>query len=413
MSRPRGSTNNVKAGIFVVVTILIAFSVVVTLSGVRDRIKPRDSYIVRFDIGVGAGGLEPGSSVLVGGRPVGRVAKIELRTESVSDALPPGIDVTILVDKNIRFYGAPGAAPTGYIERPLLGSGGEVNFTSVGDPSRHPRLPVGSVLPGTLAPPSFLAQAGYGDEQAQQLRNILRRADEITENVNATVSDVRGRSSKWLDDVDHMMTRGREFADDLPRLASEARERLDQLEDIFNKARAVIDDNRDKIDAIVDNTKEATEHGRDLLANLNEETRGLLNDMLREGREAAASSREAVERLDTLLIEQTPTIRRAFANARLASDQLKLTLAEVRRAPWRLLYRPDTHELEFELLYDAARTYAVAASDLRAASESLQSITGATDGAAVEDALDALRRSFNVYREAERRFLDMVIERER
>ena len=70
-----------------------------------------------------------------------------------------------------------------------------------------------------------------------------------------------------------------------------------------------------------------------------------------------------------------PDVTEALAAARLTGQQLKLAATEVRRSPWKLLYRPERAEFEHELLYEATRAFAMAASDLKAASASAQRIT--------------------------------------
>jgi hypothetical protein len=108
-----------------------------------------------------------------------------------------------------------------------------------------------------------------------------------------------------------------------------------------------------------------------------------------------------------------------MANFRLASDQLKLTMMEVRRAPWRLLYRPDTKELQYELLYDSARAYATAVSDLRAATESLEAAQAAggarpaTEGATIDELIDQVRRALDAYRLTEEKFVNLLLEKAR
>ena len=49
-----------------------------------------------------------------------------------------------------------------------------------------------------------------------------------------------------------------------------------------------------------------------------------------------------------------------------------LGLDEIRAQPWRLLKQPDKDDLMREPIYAAARSYADAVSDLRAASEALE-----------------------------------------
>ncbi len=404
MSRKRTNANNVRAGLFVLVTIAGAFAIVIVLAGLRDKLKPRDSYIVHFDLATGATGLEAGSIVRIAGVEVGRVSDIRLVTEQGEE--PSGVYATILVDRARTFYGEPVA----FLERPLLGAGAELNFSSVGEPADGEPLPAGGAIRGTIAPPSFMAGLGYGDEQKSQLQNILANADKATANIQDITGDARTRSKQWFDDADRIVTNFRTSSDEFPAITSEVKGRLDELRDFIARARAVIDDNRERIDTIVKNTESASGNLDELLAGLNQETRDLLNNLLEDGRGAVASANDSLDHVNLLLKEQTPNLRRAMANTRLASDQLKLTLEELRGSPWRLLYRPDTRELEFEYLYDAARTYAAAVSDLRSASESLESVSASMPGSGPEIAelLGDLERAFQTYTEAERNFLKLV-----
>ena len=57
------------------------------------------------------------------------------------------------------------------------------------------------------------------------------------------------------------------------------------------------------------------------------------------------------------------------------SDDLKATMKEVRRNPWRLLYRPDQKELKSQNIYDAARAYNTAASQLEEAVGKLSTLS--------------------------------------
>ena len=103
-----------------------------------------------------------------------------------------------------------------------------------------------------------------------------------------------------------------------------------------------------------------------------------------------------------------------MANLRLMSDNLKLTAVEVRSQPWRALYRPTNKELSTQSLYDATRAFAEAASDVRAASETIESLAaGATtrtdDGRRIDEAGLALTEAMQRYRDAEQALLDILI----
>ena len=106
-------------------------------------------------------------------------------------------------------------------------------------------------------------------------------------------------------------------------------------------------------------------------------------------------------------------------HARPAGDQLKLAAIEVRSQPWRLLHEPDTKELSTQALYDATRSYASAASDVRAASEALSQVslmqrTGATMSDTdlaknLADLSERLRTSMEGFSAAERKLLETLV----
>jgi hypothetical protein len=122
-----------------------------------------------------------------------------------------------------------------------------------------------------------------------------------------------------------------------------------------------------------------------------------------------------VNKIKTLFDEQQPNIRRTLANLRLSSDQLRDTLTEVRRAPWRLVYRPDLRELNYELLYDSARSYAGAVSDLRATTESIESLLASgQNGPTIQDGtleqlLTQLKDAHENYTQAEQAFMEQLL----
>ncbi len=397
------SKNAVRAGVFVLATIALTVAVIVVLAGLTEKLRPTSSYIVRFDLTDGAAGLEVDSNVQVGGRKVGRVTRVNFE-RGASDVLT-GILVEIAIDKNLTIR--DGA--TAYLERPLLGSGAALNFESLGEASSPPLEQLG-VITGEPQVPQFMAQAGYGSTQREQLQSVLARADElsakfddIAENIRAITVDARGRSGGWFDQTDAIL-------EDVRNSAADVRARIDEGKKLIASLQEGIDTNRPRVDEILANAQLASEDVRDATEHFNEHTVALVDGLLQDGRDGAAEARASLERIDTLIAEQSPAIRKSIANARLASDQLRLASGEIRRTPWRLLYRPTEKDLEFELLYDAARAYADAVSDLRDASETLDAIS--TSNPAVSNELvrvsDEIADAFTRYNSAEQRFLDLL-----
>lgn len=394
----REQSNAVRAGVFVVASVLLALLIVVVLSGLREKLKPANSYIVRFDLAVGAQGLSEGSEVRVGGQKVGRVAGVRFTTDG-NDGMPTSVDVRIRIPRSLRLH----EGAVAQLEVPLLGSTSVLNFPNLGRPA-SPEIAVGGVIAGRLAAPAFLASAGYGADQSNQVQNILSNMDNLVTRVNdgivpdleGVVGDVRERSGPWFDHIDSA--------------TADARALIASL-------RAMVDDNRPVIDSTVANAQSASGKADEIATRVRDEMVDAALTMLDDGRRTAQEAREMVERADAILSEETPNIRMSMANLRLTADQFKLASMEIRRAPWRLLYRPNTKELEYELLYDSARAYADAVSNLRGASASLEAAAStdgsraALDGQTIGDLSGRVGAAFNEYQFAEEKFLGLLLEK--
>jgi hypothetical protein len=59
---------------------------------------------------------------------------------------------------------------------------------------------------------------------------------------------------------------------------------------------------------------------------------------------------------------------------------------EIRRSPWKILYQPNSDQVAHENLYEAARSFVLAAGDLRAAGESLRLVVERDPGRYETDA---------------------------
>lgn len=426
MARVRTDADKIRAGLFVLVALLAAFTIILILAGAGDALKARTRYQVFFPLQTSTEGLEADAPVLVNGRPVGVVKRVRLELDPSNDR-PDGVYADIVVDRAIRFYGEPVAL----LNRPLLGAGATLNFPTIGEVGAAPVAPEGAVFPGVIAPPGFLAQAGYGPEQQNQLQDILRRGaalaeeleqiarefrDEALPDLRHLVSTTRERLDGWFDTGDRVVANIDGAVAKFPGIAQSVEEGVRDARLMISDARGVIADNRERVQTTLDNARAASEKINALIDAFQNETKPLIDSLVLDAQQTAESARRAVERADALLAESSPALRRTVASARLAADQLKFTLEEVRRAPWRLLYRPDTRELEFELLYDSARIYAQAVSDLRDASAALESASDAAQASgrpiSAERATELgarLDAAFGAYEQAERAFLDLVI----
>ncbi|MDX9911323.1 MAG: hypothetical protein RBS39_05790 [Phycisphaerales bacterium] len=442
MSR-QSNRNNLLAGGFLVGAIVVAVVMSFVLSGIE--MGKRSKYLVEFSLVTGAPGIQPGSPVKVGGQQVGKVR--EVRIANGPDGVPRNVEVEIEVRASIGLYEDAWV----FLEKPLLGALSSINIPHVGvgdvpvPQGGNPRLAPGERLEGKIAPPAFLADAGFGPDQSKQLQQAIGNIYKITEDVRVAVEriapaipdavdgasvavtdvrtiagDIRTNWPKWRDEFSFASERFATASDELAKASTGANEGVSETRELVARARDTLDDNRPRLDAIVANTD-------DLMRGLQDGTRPAINAAVDRWYAAGTRADDTLARAQTLMVQESPTIRGALANLRLMSDQLKLVALEVRQQPWRLLVRPDTRELEGQLLYDAARTYADAVSDLRAASESLSALasnapdaspdaSGAASRMVDTEAIGAMseevRAAFEKYRAAEAELLKRMAEQD-
>lgn len=379
------SRNNVIAGVFVVVSLILAVLISGMVSGAQKRLARTVPYFVRFTLQQGAAGLKADSPVTLGGQQIGRVTRVDF--ERGADGLPTAVLVRVAVRSDIPLFEDAGV----FLVKPLLGTLSTVNVAWPGDGSKvgspqhgDPRLQADEVVQGAIAPPSFLAEAGYGPEQTQQVQQILERLDRVSARVDRELDPMVSSVKKALDDLGQVASELRTKAPDWESRIDSVLAKTDQAADQFNatlksadetvrSVRSAIDENRPELDRIIASVDKAA-------AKLSSESVDQLNATLASAREGAGEFASAARQFRALLEQEQPNIERILGNLRLAADQIKLTGIEVRRNPWRLLYQPKTKELESELFYDAARSYATAVSDLRAASEALESVRKSAAG---------------------------------
>jgi ABC-type transporter Mla subunit MlaD len=416
------SRNNIIAGAFLLIALVLAVTISIILSNADQRIRSTKNYIVRFSLASGTHGLKSGSQVLLGGQPVGWVRSVDV--SAGPDGLPGWVDIGVAVRSDLRLFESAIAT----LERPLLGSTSAINFVNPGSPDRvasptgqGPELESGEVIAGQIAAPSFLAGAGYGQDQAEQLRSFTKNASEGAEKLNKVIEQfaadmpalladvrestktIRERVPQWRDQVDQTLANGQRASERLDPLFDEAGAGISDARRVIASAQATIDENRPKITSSLDSIQSAADK-------LDHQTVGELNVLITDAREAVKRFGASVAELAGWFAQENPSLSRMIANFRLASDQLRLTSVEVRQAPWKLLYQPKTKELENEALYDAARTYAQAVSDLRAAGEAIDSALRSPGAAPLDvERIKALRErldgAFAKYEEAERHLL--------
>ncbi len=430
MPSGRFSRNTVLAGLFVLGIIALFVFGVVLLTKSGDWSFDTSEYTVRFSLLDGADGLEKGSAVKLGGKRIGSVTSVEFSPPPGSGEDVESLLVNIQVASAIRLYNDAEIT----LVRPLLGSNSTLNIVKLrGDANAEPVSP-GAIIDGKLAPPGFVSQADYASVQ-----NFLKRVDRWSgdidkdwpkpyEDVKATVENVRkssedakeivadakSRWAAWSGDIDDVMKNVKGRVDSISRGADDA---VKEARSFIDEARKALSDNRAKID-------EAIESVRSVVKRFENDDYPLVSKAIRDGQSTMAYAADVARKTDELVTTRIPELKEIITNGTLAAQQVKLMSAEVRAAPWRLLYQPNKKELENELLYNSIRQYSQSLAEVRAAADALEAATQAIaatpagekpfiSDATIAELTTKLRDSVSRSAEQEKKFFDRWVGEDR
>ncbi|MBK7403174.1 MAG: MCE family protein [Phycisphaerales bacterium] len=435
MSARYSQKANLLAGGFLLGGVALAVATSFVLADVN--LTRMSEYEIRFSIKDGATGLSPDAPVRVGGQNVGKVRSVRVTKDETGEW---EVLATIRIRADIDLYEDAWA----YLEVPLLGTASTINIPYLGTGSevtqaqgQSPRLEPGETLQGSIAPPAFLANAGFGPDQREQLKRMFtqteRSLSELTKtlegirphvepvatDIEATAASARrsmesieGNLTTWRSDISTTLSNAQTASAKFPELTDDAKIVLADAKEMIKSGRAVVDDNRPRIDNIFANADR-------IVARVDTEWVPRGSELLDQAREGVAQFESVGRTVNELAAEQRPGIENTLANLRTASDQLKFLAIEARSQPWRLLHRPDTKELENQLLYDSARSYAMAVGDLRAASEAMDALvartqnTGEVNLGEMQAMRAKLQEAFEGYAKAEADLLDRMMKANR
>jgi hypothetical protein len=364
--------NNIRAGVFVTVALIVSMGVIVALTDAIGRLSRRThEFRVSFDVESGVANLKEGSDVRVGGMQMGRVLEVTPEYPDPSSDQPLR---RIMVRFNIDRAVALRESAKVFVSAPLIGSDAWIDIPDVGNGAvlAEGTLIIGSSGAGFLTSLVGAANADKADDlfdllpeikadYKASIRPTFENLKVISEDTKGFVTDLRTvRWPQWADQVDEIMAWALAMTVELDSAVADGQV-------ILSEGRGIVEDNRPDIRQSIANVREISDIAKS-------ETIVKINQLLDTGQDSMNEARTALENLRVDYEGWATNIGEALARFNLTSQQLKLASIEMRRSPWKLLYRPSADELEHELLYDAARAFAVAAADLRASSESVNRI---------------------------------------
>jgi phospholipid/cholesterol/gamma-HCH transport system substrate-binding protein len=410
--------NALKSGIFILVTVAAIIAVIVGIKGLTGLGEPMDRRAVAFSLKDDLGGLQVGDDIRVGGYKVGVIESINVvgadaKATPTAEAEPVHIRVEYTFPRKFALH-------RDAIIRIQTGVTGPscLNFESLGTGEA---LPSEVVLAGK---PSRLGETlALLTDLSAPVQDILRTVDRKTlPIVNETVAKL----GKTADSITTTGDHATKLVDDARGEVKPAVEKYhvlaDRAAEALVKIRDLLGDTTPDFRTTMANLKGITESVNHKAPSILDRVDGLLtkldttldsaNAALEDVKTTAANARDLTGAAKEVIGGNRGKLDTMIASLKTASDNLKNATAEIRRSPWRLLYKPAPNEMANLNLYDAAREFAEGANDLNDASLALRDAlhNKQSDKETVEKLMQRVNKSFDNFNDVEQRLWTKVKE---
>lgn len=412
----KDSANAFKAGLFILISFGIAIAIFFGITGSSMYLGRSRELRVAFDLTEDIGGLKAGNDVRVGGLLAGKVKSV--CTEFEGDS-PRTIVTFRLPEKYMMSRDAKIVVQAG------LTGAVNLNIVSLGQ--------------GELASSDFIFD-GIGPSLPRAIDGLADAAGEIT----ATVRDVRSTTlprvntavasaDKLFNTADSAAEQIRITAADADELVKHVRTKVDPVVERYNvvatnagdamaNVRDVLGDTKGDIRATMANLADATATLREKLPVISDKVAGVLDrfalalddtkSMLVDVKQFVENGRDVAAGVRSVVTANRSRIDEIVKSVAATSSNLELASGEIRRSPWRLLYKPKPGEVANQNLYDAARQFADGARRLHDSATALRDLSrdpNATS-AEIQKLIDELQGSFENFDRLERSLWEQVAE---
>jgi ABC-type transporter Mla subunit MlaD len=384
MNRDR---NALKAGTFIVASAIVVAGTIVAIKDFGQFAEPAQVRVVRFKLTEDLGGLRVGDELRVGGFKVGSVKSIE--PDDLNGAQEPTLLVTFTVPKK---YVLREGASVG-IQSGLTGA----TNLNVFDLGKGQPLPDGAVLVG-IGDPKGRLLASLGEAKiAETVDAFKKTATSATETIAHVREKVDPAYEKYV------------------KIADPAGEAVTKVRDLIDEARPKVNDTLANLDSATGTVKDKIPETMDRVNSTLAKVEGSVDRLqtsLGDVKAALANAKELTASAKSVLVGNRSRIDGMVVSAKAASDNLKAATAEIRRSPWRLLYKPARGEMANLNLYDAARQFAEGANDMSDAATALRDAlaTKDVDEKQLRGLVERLDKSFVSFQQVEQTLWERVKE---
>jgi ABC-type transporter Mla subunit MlaD len=403
--------NNLKAGIFILVSIALIVTVILSITGIQRIFLPEQDRTVSFRLSDDLGGLQIGDEVRIGGFKVGVVKSIDVR-DDVKEVAPTAASSTRPSSSQPVQPAQPAPAadksrllvtftlPSRYElhEDAVVGVQATITGTACLNISD---LGTGKVADGQLAlvgqPSALNALLATLGGVAPELKPIvadarLAVADVRTKTVpalNATLTNVR---EKTVPELNSALTNYKTAGAHLDDMLGESKTDFKGTVHNLKTATGTIND---KLPGVMDSAHQLIARLDDTVKN----TSGTLEDV----KASMANFKTVSEKARDVVGGNKGKLDSMIASLKTTGDNLKAASAEIRHSPWRLLYKPGKGEVANLNLYDSARQFADGAGSLNEAALALRDALANKDAKPeeVKELLKRLDASFANFRQVE------------
>ena len=382
--------NALKAGLFIVISFVLILGIIFSIRGFGELLDPRRNLTVTFDLADDIGGLRTGDEVRIGGYQVGTVREINL----VDQADRPQLEVVISVPKKFDIRRDADIR----IQSSITGVS-MMNFQTLG---KGQAVEEGETIKGGSSTMAQLMKAV--NDLSPRLATIAGNVEEAT----AQITDTAARGSELL-----VLARRQIDPDSPETIAHAARSMMSEIGGVVGDSKGDLRKTAANVAEMSDTPKaklpQMAEHVDALVVDLQktvEMARGSMEDL----KQTVANARDVSGAARSIIVGNRSKIEGMVNAMKTTGDNLKNASSEIRRSPWRLLYKPGKGEVTNLNLFDSARAFAEGASQLADASQALRDAINAGDGDAerLNELMKQVQSSFEQFEAVENKLWEEV-----
>ncbi len=350
--------NNLNAGIFVSLSLILGLIVFSILTDAWSRITTSVSYYnVTFRVTEGIGALSSGSQVRLGGVHIGSVDSVAPRVEN--DLPTTLIDVSFNIDAQYTVYENASI----HSRSGLLGASGWLEITDIGD--------------GNVANAETELYGSTETIVSQLLGH------DVETNISKSLDALRKISEALSNDGGGLtMLLGEEESKSLHVAIDAAKSGLQAMDSIIKSTNSVWPEWEQSVTKILVDGKNLPSQLSEAIQEIQETLKDVRSKILPNVEKSIQSLKitlQSLESMSTTYKQYSPEwaakVTSIIQNVAKISVSAEKAIDEISASPWRLLYRPTDREIAYEQLNSASWRLLAALSDLKESADILEEVS--------------------------------------